>query len=557
MAALTASQCSSVQCNLVFNTSDASLSGAVNATGVIATTHDGTEVALWAFDSIDIDEHVNVTLTGQRAMALVSRSSVHINTTLAAIPGTLGGFPGGFSVSRRPSERLVRVCLEEVDSREFLDTCKGQRTTCCPGDQPISVLLNGNDIKSNNVNGPGSPNIRVYLITIQTSAPIVHEIQSLTTSADRSQTLSGGFRLHFNGYSTPLLPHDITASDLKRKMEDSLNPTKGNKLQRFDRTDSAAGIGLIDITRDIFGTSGGYRYDITFKTAVGNIGEDSSRLTATSHLVSKGASVDIETVRHGNSIGGQFALRFLGGNETRLLRHDVSASELEEALLQDITSLSTAHVLRSDPTSNCNDGHCDNGVDKSGGYTWILTLTTRVGNNSPFSPTSSHFDDEGEVANMTSLNYLSGCIDSECPTIQIEMGHSKSHNVEMRSISGTRPFSLAYGGAGAGHGGRGGDGFGSSSGAAYGNEHTLYGGSGGAVGVKQPFQLGIFKQPRGRGGSGGGAIEIIATNDIVLGSNADISCDGEAGASGYMSAGGGGSGKYHCAVPLIASLLSS
>ena len=52
----------------------------------------------------------------------------------------------------------------------------------------------------------------------------------------------------------------------------------------------------------------------------------------------------------------------------------------------------------------------------------------------------------------------------------------------------------------------------------------------------------MFKDPRGRGGSGGGAIEIVAANDIVMGSNSVISCEGEAGANGYMSAGGGGSG---------------
>ena len=91
---LTQSQCSNVQCSLLFNTSDATLSGVVNATGVITATPDGTEVALWAFDSIDLDEHVNITLTGQRAMGLVSRSSVRINTTLHTVPGTLGGFPG-------------------------------------------------------------------------------------------------------------------------------------------------------------------------------------------------------------------------------------------------------------------------------------------------------------------------------------------------------------------------------------------------------------------------------------------------------------------------------
>mmetsp|Transcript_6677 Transcript_6677/g.15166 ORF Transcript_6677/g.15166 Transcript_6677/m.15166 type:complete len:1894 (+) Transcript_6677:1692-7373(+) len=542
LAALAQSQCSNAPCNLTFNTSDVSLRGAVNATGVIATTPDGTEVALWAFESIDIDENVNITVTGQRAMALVSRSSVRINTTLDAKPGTLGGFPGGFSVARRPNERLVRVCNEEVDSKKVvLDVCKG-KLICCPGDQPISELKKG--INSNNINGPGSPSTRVYLMTIQTSARIVNELVQITTRADRGQTISGGFRLHFNGYTSPLLPHDITASEMKRKIEDSLNPVKRNQLSSFDRTGSIAGIGAVDVTRESFGSSRGYRWNITFTSAVGNIGEDSSSLNATNLLVSKGARVDIETIQHGNSIGGKFALRFLG-NETSLMRHDVSALELEEILSRDIPSLSTVHILRNDPTGNCNDGYCHNGADRSGGYTWTLTLTTQVGNNSPFSPTSRYFDDEGDIVNMTALNYLTGCVDSQCPTITIEMGHSKSHNTDMRSIFGKKPFSLAYGGAGAGHGGHGGDGFRDlPSGNTYGNERisNLHGGSGGGVGVNQPFQLGIFKQPRGRGGSGGGAIEIVATNDIIIGSNAVISCDGEQGANGYMSAGGGGSG---------------
>lgn len=63
-----------------------------------------------------------------------------------------------------------------------------------------------------------------------------------------------------------------------------------------------------------------------------------------------------------------------------------------------------------------------------------------------------------------------------------------------------------------------------------------------AVGANRPFQLAMFKGPRGRGGSGGGAIEIVAANDIILESNAILSFDGESGADAYMFAGGGGSG---------------
>eukprot|EP00984_Skeletonema_dohrnii_P017050 scaffold7682_cov137-Skeletonema_dohrnii-CCMP3373.AAC.4 len=538
---LTQSQCSAVECNLVFNTSDATLTGAINATGVIATTPDGTEVALWAFDSIDIDENVNITLTGQRAMALVSRSSVRINATLYALPGTLGGFPGGFSVARRPNDRLVRVCNEQVDLRGFLDVCQA-KSPCCPGDRPISELANG--IVSNNINGPGSPSTRVYLFTIQTSAPVVSEMQSLTSSADDGQTLSGGFRLHFNNYTTSLLPHDISAPELKRRIEDSLNPTKKNRLDKFDRRDARSGIGAVEVTRDRFGPSGGYQWNITFQSAVGNIGKDSSQLTVTNLLVSKGADISLETIRHGNSIGGTFALQFLG-NVTRSISHDVSATELAAILLEDVDSLSTVDVIRSDPTDNCNDGFCRNGPQRSGGYIWTLTLTTQTGNVSPFSPTSNDYDYEGEVEELNALNYLSGCVDSDCPVIHIESGHDKSHNHKMRSIKAEKPFSLAYGGAGGGYGGRGGDGFGDiAAGKAYGDKQIshLYGGSGGGVAAGQPFQLGVFKDPRGRGGSGGGAIEIVAVNDIVIGSYSAILCEGEHGADGYMSAGGGGSG---------------
>lgn len=534
------SQCSYVACNLLFNTSDATLTGAVNATGVIVTTPDGTEVALWAFDSIDIDENVNITLTGQRAMALVSRSSVRINTTLFALPGTLGGFPGGYSVARRPTDRLVRVCDEQVESRGFLDVCRDK--SCCPGDQHISELTSG--IVSNNVNGPGSPSTRVYLFTLQTSAPVVSEIQSLTSSADDGQTLSGGFRLHFNNYTTSLLSHDISALELKRRVEDSLNPTKKNRLDRFDRLDSRSGIGAVEVNRDRFGPSGGYQWKITFQSAVGNIGKDSSQLKVTNLLVSKGANITLDTIRHGNTIGGSFALQFLG-NVTRSISHDVSAAELKEILLNDIDALSTAAVIRSDPTDNCNDGFCRNGPQRSGGYTWTLTLTTQTGNISPFSPTSNDYDYEGQIEELNALNYLSGCIDSDCPKIDIQSGHAKSHNHKIRSIKATKPFSLAYGGAGGGYGGKGGNGFGDiAPGNVYGDEYisNLYGGSGGGVSAGQPFQLGVFKDPRGRGGSGGGAIEIVAANDIFIGSNSVISCEGEPGANGYMSAGGGGTG---------------
>lgn len=143
---LVISGCMKTQCSIVFNTSNLKLTGAINATGNIATNTDGTEVALWSFDSIDIGPEVNVSVLGQRAMALLSRSSVRINTTIKVEPSTLGGFPGGFSVSRQSANR-------------YLDRCR-ERSKECPGDEPISSL--DNETVSNNVNGPGSPSVRLY-----------------------------------------------------------------------------------------------------------------------------------------------------------------------------------------------------------------------------------------------------------------------------------------------------------------------------------------------------------------------------------------------------------
>jgi hypothetical protein len=45
----------------------------------------------------------------------------------------------------------------------------------------------------------------------------------------------------------------------------------------------------------------------------------------------------------------------------------------------------------------------------------------------------------------------------------------------------------------------------------------LLGGSGGAMGDVDTAAIRGYQYPQGRGGSGGGAIEIIAINDITIG----------------------------------------
>lgn len=150
---LSNSQCTKT-CELHFNTSSLQLNGTINGTASIGFTPDGTEVAVWTFDSIDLDKNVKIYLTGQRAMALMSKSSVHIDTGFVAQPGTLGGFPGGYSIFRLKEHRLVSIC-DEIP----VLTRRGE----CAGDQGLSNMSSLKN--SNNVNGPGSPSVRFHAFT--------------------------------------------------------------------------------------------------------------------------------------------------------------------------------------------------------------------------------------------------------------------------------------------------------------------------------------------------------------------------------------------------------
>uniref|UniRef100_A0A7S2LHS3 GH16 domain-containing protein n=2 Tax=Leptocylindrus danicus TaxID=163516 RepID=A0A7S2LHS3_9STRA len=535
MQTLSSSQCVNTLCELVFNTSSLDLTGAVNATGTLVTQDDGTEIALWAFDSINLMTDVNVTLVGQRAMALLARSSIYIDAIFLAKPGTLGGFPGGYSVSRNSDHKLISVCDPDIKSSDGITSRRS-----CAGDVPLSQLTNAS-VVSNNVNGPGSGSARVYLKTIEIVAPIQNEIQVIMTNADAGQTIAGGFKLHYNGYSTAFLRHDITASALKYNIENSLNGANINILAKVNRTDFRPGIGEVSVSREVNGGSGGFTWAITFVSAVGN----SDTISSTNLLSGTNANVIVETIQEGNSVGGMFQVGFLGF-WTRNLSHAVSSSEMESAFLHDIPILETASVVRTDAANNCSDGFCTNGPTRAGGYIWTVTLTTQEGNISPGSPTSAKFEAEAPFAFMNATSkLLTGCIHLECPSMVVTDGHFRSNIAQMRNLVSAKPFSFAYGGAGAGYGGKGGEGFGlNPPGKEYGDDKisSLIGGSGGALGYVQPFEANLFSKPTGRGGSGGGAVEIVAMNDIVLGPNGRLLFDAEGGHGGMWTAGGGGSG---------------
>lgn len=334
----------------------------------------------------------------------------------------------------------------------------------------------------------------------------------------------------------------MTAKRLESIVEDNLNPAKLNQLGGINRDNIVPGIGRVEVSRSMYGTSRGSEWKITFLSAIGNIGVDSSPLTVTNLLNGIGASIDLKTLVNGNSIGGTFHVNFLG-NLSRSMQHDISATDMENILRLDLPLAESVSVTRTGyHGERCYDGFCRNGPDQSGGYTWSLIITTKHGNISPTSPTSALFDNESNFETLQVLNNLTGCVNSLCPNITVTRGHEKF----TRNENMARPFSLSFGGSGGGFGGFGGKGEGNTSiGMPYGDSSltNLYGGSGGGSGYEDPFDVtmvGIAGQVRG--GSGGGAVEIVAINEITIGHNSVISCDGEQGWRGFNLGGGGGSG---------------
>lgn len=161
---------------LEFNTTSgvANLDGA-EVEGVILLTPNGTEVAVFNFDYIYLEDEVDVTMTGNRAISILSRSSIYFNTRIDLPPGELGAFEG-------------------------------------------TVFAQENDF-----NGPGGGSVRVYLWTIVTTAKDVDEVQVITTSARHGQNIRGGFFLTLDGERTAEVAHDAMAHELKARLEELPN----------------------------------------------------------------------------------------------------------------------------------------------------------------------------------------------------------------------------------------------------------------------------------------------------------------------------------------------
>jgi hypothetical protein len=105
----------------------------------------------------------------------------------------------------------------------------------------------------------------------------------------------------------------------------------------------------------------------------------------------------------------------------------------------------------------------------------------------------------------------------------------------------TSPVTIAYGGLGGSYGGLGGLGHARHIPNPTYNDWVLtdlVGGSGGAVGGEVVHQTLAFEDPTrgthlGYGGAGGGVLELVATNDIMINTRGGIHVDGEDGEDSF------------------------
>eukprot|EP00644_Phytophthora_capsici_P016447 jgi/Phyca11/124053/e_gw1.52.76.1 len=501
---------------LVFDTDRVDVRGDVQLEGQVATTLEGTSVAVFNFMTVYLGSDVRVRFQGKRAIAILSRSSFILDTELKVRPGTLGGFPGG----------------------GFIGTFPGV---------------------NNNQNGPGSSSVRVYVKTLSTYGTHIPEVQEIETSVASGQNIQGYFILRYPSIKseglTTTIPYDASALDVRRRLETVFPDIGEVNVERDDTLEQVPEIGRL--------------WRVTFLSAVGNV----PQLEAVSFPSGLESNVVTRTITNGNELAGSFTLSFLDG-KTHALAHDISAQELREALLEDLPVLIDARVTRTDTNNLCVQGstledqsasssilpfdpnidqgiyrasewqvpeeqlihstkdyankRCRAGRGAAGGFVWKLHFWTRQGNVAAKSPTSSTTTSVDSPASLTvdyssleGLGAVAEIVDSQC-------------------------FSLAFGGAGASFVGTGGGGYSESNWKApvYVDELVtdLLGGSGGAGGGMEPFDVFPVAQPT-QGGAGAGGIMLSAINDMLLGPNAIVSTNGGDGSSGFTPGGGGSGGS--------------
>ena len=502
-----------------FNTAGASptvlIDGVLFANGIHSTPGTGlggVDVVVFNFLFIDLAAGVSVTAEGDRPLIILSRTSVVWRCKMTIVPGTLGGWPGWGGTA---------------------------------GASGTGV---------NDRGGLGSGTRAVYSHTLAVSATDIDEVQTWTTTVGDGENLGGGYTLSCKGATTAPIPWNAPPRLVKQIMEADLYR-----------------LGTVQVSRTVMpDDGGGFTWHVTFVSAISDIPQivvDGEYLTG---MFSKIVS---STVRQGNAIGGSFKLSFLGGT-TAPIAFDASAETVRQRLVTDIPDVVTAYVARTDSTASyneigeaydsidstvhaglCEDGNCNDGAGPAGGLIWTILTSTTVGIVSPPTPTSpetlSPVWTEAVKVMTVDGQLLSGAGVQAILSAGHVVGDTRIGSLShVAGLDTSLPFTVAFGGSGGSHGGSGGgsdineDAAPAASGPTYSMEtiSTLLGGSSGAIGGQLPLSRFLRHSAiAGRGGAGGGVIEIVAHNDLTLHAGSGISADGESGAAG-AAGGGGGSG---------------
>jgi hypothetical protein len=498
-------------CELIFDTSTQQLSGAVTATGTLATTSSGTQVAVWSFEQIRIGPEVRITVRGQLPLVLLSRSALVLNTTITAAPATLGGFRGGSGTAR--------ALLDDPLSDTHLELNLADLVAA----NSAGALLGA---PSNSLNGPGSSSLRYYAFTVAVSAVPTVEAQRLCVSARAGQTLGGCFTLALpatdtNSSSsssstssseavlqarvTQCMPFSTSAAALQRELEVAFNdqdpldpwPLPYNR-NTTDSNSSAYALGVGTVQVQSVGLpddQGGRCWELSFPSYIGGnlplLTVDASALTG------GGASAAVTPLSNSSALGGHWQLRFLGqGDEhsTPLLPHNASADAVAAAL-RALPGVASATVHRTDAAAECRDGLCSDGASpqsSGGGFVWTVELATAAGNVVPTWPADAVTSaSEGPAQWPYAVSYLTG----NSAAVTLQQGWSDSPSSGHSRFAVVQPFTIACGGAGGSYGGAGGSVRGPAS-VQYGDDRLLdlLGGSGGGCAGLHPHDIYYMNQ---------------------------------------------------------------
>ena len=190
------------------------------------------------------------------------------------------------------------------------------------------------------------------------------------------------------------------------------------------------------MTRSQRDNEGGYTWTVTFLTAVGDVPQ---LQVLRDDLIGIDASINVSTSVQGNSLGGNFTLNIFG-NTTRSLSHDIDSSTMKQALEEDVGSIETAEVKRSDPRSDFADEAHDwslrsRYMQKWSWSCWRIRLDSYNHNIcrkcSLHVPNKSHrWICMGAVQNMTPGSRLLG----EGANISVVPHHTRKHHLSFASL---------------------------------------------------------------------------------------------------------------------------